>query len=202
MTADDTRSRRSRDRPMVSTLNKAQSLELSDKWRHILDVVNCTKSAEEVKLSRAYTCPIQSGAFEHRRSRFFGLYLNMRVDMLSEIEAVVDISDLENRKGTVKWKNVDSTDFEIIEAALTKLRDKIDRGKLQRGPRRMFLLAELFNTNFKKDSEGGMFGTKTYFNISSLNVDGAADLASKLNGVEWSAVPLLLGRDDKQRAIV
>jgi hypothetical protein len=60
-------------------------------WTTTLDVVNCAKYADDVIRNEAYVCPPKGNAFQHRRSRYFGLYRNKKVEMISEIDAVIDI---------------------------------------------------------------------------------------------------------------
>lgn len=53
-------------------------------------------------------------------------------------------------------------------------------------PTRVFLLGPRYATNFVKDSSGGMMTSKQYFDISSLTVADAEELAVRLRGQRWS----------------
>lgn len=158
-------------------------------WITTLDVVNCAQLGNEVIESGAYTCPIEGNAYQHKRSRFFGLYRNKQTEMVSEIEAVVDV-DLDNDKVEIKWKNVDSPDEEIQSKALERYEDRINRNVFEPGhPQRIFILGELFQTSFEKDSGGGMYQSKRYFDVSQLKANCARELANKLKNKKWSEVP-------------
>jgi len=58
-------------------------------------------------------------------------------------------------------------------------------------PVRVFVLGDLHDTDFKKPTPGGMFGAKKYFDIRSLQVEDAKDLADKLNGKSWGNFQLI-----------
>ena len=53
-------------------------------------------------------------------------------------------------------------------------------------PLRVFLLGEPHETDFRKDSKGGMVGSKQYFDIGELAPEDSRDLAEKLKGRSWS----------------
>jgi hypothetical protein len=53
-------------------------------------------------------------------------------------------------------------------------------------PHRIFLLSNLNSTDFVKDTKGGMFGSKRYFDVQDLNIGNATELAKKLYGKTWS----------------
>ena len=53
-------------------------------------------------------------------------------------------------------------------------------------PVRVFLLEKLIQTNFIKDSPGGMREHNLYLNVEKLKVNGAHELAQKLDGKKWS----------------
>jgi hypothetical protein len=52
----------------------------------------------------------------------------------------------------------------------------------------VFLLGDLFQTEFVKDSKGGMWVSKQYFDISSLKIRTAEELANALRGKNWSDI--------------
>jgi hypothetical protein len=53
-------------------------------------------------------------------------------------------------------------------------------------PIRVFLLENLYSTDYIKDSPGGMFGSKIYLSIENLEANNAEDLAKKLLGKKYS----------------
>ncbi len=148
-------------------------------WKYHLDVVNCRVSFDDVLQHQIYVCPATDGSYNHRRSLYFGMYRNKRVQQIAKIEAVVDLESEENF--SIKWKNIDKSDLELVEMARSR-RSQIDNSWY---PARVFILADLHPTDFVKASPGGMQSSKQYFDISHLNVIDAADLARKLMGKTW-----------------
>lgn len=154
--------------------------DLLPSWRERLDVVNCAGIPEDVTRGGVYMCPATGGAYSHDRCRFFGMYRNKRVELIAEIEAVVDV-DLE-AEATLLWKNVDKPKPECLAQA----RRTVQKLRPDEGVVRVFLLGELFATNFRKDSPGGMQASKRYFNIAAVQAKTASELARLLNGHQWS----------------
>jgi hypothetical protein len=120
-------------------------------------------------------CPAESGAYSHQRSKYFGMYRNKNVEKIALIEAVVDV--LDNNNAEVKWTNIEGSGHKFTEKAV----DKVNTLRHDY-PTRVFLLGELFDTSFKKDTSGGLQGSKVYFDITRLNPNNAEDLAKLLNG--------------------
>ncbi|MCT7990341.1 hypothetical protein [Laspinema olomoucense] len=149
-------------------------------WKYHLDVVNCRVSFDDVLQHQIYVCPATDGSYNHRRSLYFGMYRNKRVEQIGKIEAVVDLESEET--SSIKWKkNIDKPDLELVETARSR-RSQIDDSWY---PARVFILADLHPTDFVKASPGGMQSSKQYFDISHLNVIDAEDLARKLMGKTW-----------------
>lgn len=155
--------------------------DLLPSWRELLDVVNCAGLPEDITEGGVYMCPAEGGAYTHGRSRYFGMYRKKSVEIVSEIQAVVDV-DLEGDVATLKWKNVEGKDEDFKERAKSKV---IER-RPDEGPLRVFLLGPLFETAFRKDSPGGMQSSKRYFNIASSEAQNAEELAQRLSGRVWS----------------
>ncbi|MGB3491167.1 MAG: hypothetical protein WBA57_00455 [Elainellaceae cyanobacterium] len=153
-------------------------------WKYRLDVVNCAATFHNIENYKIYTCPVTGGAYQHRRSLYFGAYRNKTVEKISQIAAVVDLESedlLTEGNTSLIWKNIDRTDNELEKIAL-------DRYKEAGGthyPTRIFILGDLFPTNFKKTTSGGMFGNKIYFDIEKLQVNSAEELAKKLQDKSW-----------------
>jgi hypothetical protein len=167
-------------------------------WAATLDVVNCANHAADVTENGAYICPPQGGAYSHRRSCYFGLYENMEVNRISKFDAIVDLtpSDLSLPKDCeIVWNNLEEDDHRIFYTANEKLCEIIRKHQLPPNlRRRIFLLGHLFETSFRKDSDGGLYGTKIYFNVEEFRANDAQDLAQKLQNVVWSMVPLALNQ--------
>lgn len=148
-------------------------------WKYRLDVVNCRLSFDSVFKYRIYTCPAKDGQYSHRRSLYFGMYRNKRVEQVALIEAVIDIESEE--EFNLKWKNIEKSDYEFVKMARVRRNQYAESGY----PVRVFLLSEVYSTDFVKVSPGGMQVSKQYFDISKLKVIDAADLARKLKGKTW-----------------
>ena len=149
-------------------------------WKYRLDVVNCAKYFDLVAEHKIYTCPAQRGSYNHRRSLYFGTYRNKCVERISKIEALVDL--ISPSEANLAWKNDSREDSDLINIAVER-RQKTGESWY---PVRVFVLGDLHPTNFKKTTSGGMFGNKQYFDVRSLEVENAGDLANKLNGKSWN----------------
>lgn len=162
---------------------------LLSSWVDWLDVVNCTGTSEDVLQSNVYMCPTKGAAYSHDRCAFFGMYKDKRVARVAEILAVVDVES--SSLAAILWKNAPGECAVLrsraIEVALARRADDL--------PARVFLLGNLFETDFRKDSRGGMMGSKQYFNVARFRATTAQELASALSGKTWSE----FRSDDVQR---
>ena len=149
-------------------------------WQRWLDVVNCAGIPEDVIEGNVYMCPATGGSYNHGRCKYFGMYRNKRVERVATIEAVVDLDDPE--KATVKWRNGQGNNAEFVSRARAKLEER----RPGEYPTRVFLLGPLHETDFHKDSPGGMQSSKQYFDIEPLKAPDAATLAAALHGKTWS----------------
>jgi hypothetical protein len=153
---------------------------LLPRWKHRLDVVNCSGRPSEITAENVYICPAKSGAYNHSRARFFGMYRGKTVSRVAVIEAVVDLAG--NGGSGIRWKNVDTPEAELVARAVEK------RNRLRPGadPVRVFLLGPLYETDFKKPTKGGMQTSKRYFDVEKLGASDAAELAERLRGKSWA----------------
>lgn len=145
-------------------------------WKNLLDVINCVSTVHEIE-GGTYLCPAQGGAYQHLRSRFFGMYANKTVSKVAEIEAVVDVMAVDEQ--TIKWVNGD-LDREVAKERAVELLGQFRPGVM---PTRVFILGPLFETDFRKDTRGGMLGSKQYFTVKAGSTE---ELADQLNGKTWS----------------
>lgn len=155
--------------------------DLLPSWQRWLDVVNCAGIPEDVTEARAYLCPTKGGAYTHARCKYFGMYREKRVEVVAPIEAVVDV-DLEGGS-ELKWTNVEAPADSLVQRAIRTVQE---RRPSRDGATRVFLLGDLQETDFRKDSPGGMLGSKLYFDFTRLEPRDAKDLAEKLRGRMWS----------------
>jgi len=150
-------------------------------WERWLDVVNCATIPEDLLVHGVYMCPATGGPYTHGRCRYLGMYRNKRVERIAEIEAVVDVES--DDKATIKWRNAPGTTNQFVARAQEKARVRPEER-----PLRVFILGPLHETDFRKDSPGGMQSSKQYFPIASLNAKSAAELADALRGKAWSEI--------------
>jgi hypothetical protein len=152
-------------------------------WRRLLDVCNCAGKPDDVLVHNVYMCPAEGGAYRHSRCRYFGMYAHKRVSRVAEIEAVVDIQPGPDMEAELLWANVDMPAAELIQRAREKkstVRPHADY------PVRVFVLGPAAETDFRKDTSGGMMGSKQYFDVGPLPASGAESLARELGDLTWS----------------
>lgn len=158
--------------------------DLLPKWKYLLDVVNCSGTMHEIE-DFSYMCPDKGGAYSHRRAKFFGPYSQKKVSKIYEIDAVVSIGrDL--GEGVVKWKNRKIKNEELIKLAKSKIEKWDYRIRENEGiPIQVFLLKGGEETNFYKDSSGGMQQSKLYFWDIAKEITSSKQLANKLKDKKW-----------------
>lgn len=149
-------------------------------WKYRLDVVNCKQSFDSVVKNQLYTCPAKGGHYSHRRSLYFGTYRNKQVEKIAQIQAVVDLES--DSEAVLKWNNSSLSKEEVVDRTRVKRSSHEDSWY----PARAFLLGEVYHTDFRKDTSGGMYGSKQYFDIQHLKAETAKELAEKLAGETWS----------------
>ena len=157
------------------------------KWKYLLDIVSCKGTLNEVR-EGVYMCPNTGGAYSHRRAKYFGPYANKKVSEIWEIKAIVvvdkGISDLK-----IKWNNSNEKASELEIQAKEKIQNwdyRINENKSV--PLQVFLLGNRYETNFIKDSSGGMQQSKKYFWDIALDCDNSEKLANKLMNKNWSEI--------------
>lgn len=165
------------------------SIGVLPSWRCLLDVISCGKSMDEVE-NGAYMCPNTGGAYAHKRARFFCSYQNKQVTYIAEILAVVILGADDDTgelcvKG-IRWNNSSKTEKELSERALSQIKHSGEWRKeeaLSHGTQ-VFLLGDLHETAFRKETPGGMMGSKQYFYNIPKDIT-AQMLADQLKGQTW-----------------
>lgn len=152
-------------------------------WETRLDVVNCAGLPNDILVENVYMCPATGGAYNHAKCKYFGMYRRKRVERVALVEAVVDLED--DEKAKLKWHIAPGRDADFIQKARAKL-EQIRQTRPRQYPLRVFLLGPLHDTDFRKDTPRGMFGSKRYFDVAALNAGDAQELASRLRGKTWS----------------
>lgn len=154
------------------------------KWKYLLDVVSCSGTLEEIEQG-VYICPDTGGAYSHRRAKYFGPYSSKRVSDIFEISAIVVIEkNLGDAK--IKWRNNNIKNENLIEQAKQKLQNwqwRIDENKSV--PLQVFLLENRQETNFIKETSGGMLQSKKYFWDIAIDCKNSQELAEKLRNKNW-----------------
>lgn len=153
--------------------------DLLPTWKYRLDVVNCAVSEKDIKKYGVYVCPEAKGAYKHVRSKYFGIYGNKKVDTIAEINGVCTVDEFNNI--SVSWFNSETC---LKEDLINTVKNKSEAFPDFR-PIQVFALDNFREgINFEKDSPGGMFGSKKYFNIGAKikNID---ELAQQINNKSW-----------------
>lgn len=159
-------------------------------WKYMIDVCNCVRTIDMQDEHHVYICPASGGAYSHRRCRYFGAYKLKKARRLAEIAGVVDIEPEEDGSAEILWNNFPERyydDSSLIEEARRRrnaARPNIDWSA------RVFVLEDLQESNFKKDSSGGMQGSKQYFSLKDVgrvDVDSVTELNSVLDDHPWSS---------------
>lgn len=177
--------------------DKAKYIKFPYDPNSTLAVVNCSKSSEEIKALKLYSCSTSGIAYSFKRFKYFGLYNEKAVDTIFEVKAVVDVPSLDASKCQIYWKNGNTPDEVLIAEILTRLNDTdkkkqefIDfrKKQIEDFENRIFLLDEknIAETNFIKDSHGGLYGVKKYFNNIAIGKKNIKELGEFLNGKKWS----------------
>jgi len=156
-------------------------------WRYLLDVVNCSSTIHEVYDNNVYMCPDSGGMYNHHRALFFGGYKWKNVKYIHEIKALIVI-ERGGTEGFVKWNNFELDEKELIKEAKSKVElydyrvEENNEKNLQ-----IFLLQNPYEVNFRKTSDGGLYGSKKYFkNIAKkFNANNSLELGEKLKNETW-----------------
>lgn len=154
-------------------------------WKYRLDVVNCAISEDDITKYKVYICPEAKGAYKHVRSKFFGIYGSKKVDTIAEIKGVCKVDENENI--STSWFDSNMTTSEEL---VNIVKNKTDAFPDYR-PIQVFVLDNFKEgINFEKDSPGGMFGSKKYFNFELKESDkqkfDIEKLTSLIQNQKWS----------------
>ncbi len=165
--------------------------DLLPRWKYLLDVVNCGRSIEEFKQGY-YVCPESGAAYQHKRAKYLGGYYDKKVSHIAEVEAMVAIR-YENEKYVFeqKWANTKISEKNLQEKTIKGLELNEERIKeIKKGVGfQVFILKDVSECNFEKDSRGGMFASKIYFDLQKLEKESFSsvkELAELLSKKKWS----------------
>lgn len=152
-------------------------------WKTLLDIVNCGRSINVVENHKIYACPNSGGPYSHRRAKYFGAYNDKGVKLIAEIEAVVEFDGEESP--TIIWNNSTRKKNDLVEDAKTRF--NLSSGGNPKNSK-VFLLKDTEKVNFKKDTSGGMFGSKFYVFIKNKAIDKVSELKEVIDNKNWSDV--------------
>ena len=156
---------------------------LFDQSRYLMRIVPCGTSFDINKRYGIYFHPSDRGYTKHF---FVGIYANKAIQFLWEIDSVFDVSfDGETvQKTLVQGRNTDEYDTKLAGIILDARRVC---GYNIESRHRFFCGKELFHTDYKKVSPGGIQGARF---VNLLEVIGefqnAQEVAEKLRSKEWS----------------
>lgn len=157
---------------------------LLPRWEFRLDVVNCGATRHEVLNDLVYMCPDAGGQYNHQRSKYFGAYWDKAVNHIFLIDAVVSF-DVNFATSQIKWNNSNVAEKVLIQRAKTAIK-KYRSQEIARNAIQVFLLSDKRDVSFRKDTRGGLFGSKRYFMINgAIDIDRCVDL---VDGKCWSYI--------------
>ena len=119
----------------------------------------------------------------HYPARFIGNYVNKGVKYVGVVAACVHLR--KTGEDRVLWKYDDIDDAEAIRRAEEVRAITRRNGR----PCLVFLESQLTTTDFAYDLNGGLMGSRQYFDVSSLKVEDVKSLAQELCDVTWSTLP-------------
>lgn len=160
--------------------------KLLPKWKYILDVVNCAGTQDEIIDNNVYICPDLGGQYNHKRAQYFGLYKNKMVSRIYNIDAVV-IVEQNSEKTNIQWKREDVLDKTKLENIAKNKIDLLRREEIKTRNLKVFILSDGRDVSFEKDSSGGLYGSKIYFEFPNCQCINDVENEIKIKKV-WSAV--------------
>lgn len=170
--------------------NYLDKSNLLPSWKSRLDVISCGATYDEIEKGY-YSCPNIGKSYSHRRAKYFGAYLGKKVVCIAEIRAIIAVGYVEGiiQYKHMIYKNSEESDKKLQEEATNKINTTIDSRKeeMQKYDFKIFLLGEIHPTSFIKESKGGLYGSKTYFENIPKKISNAKELAEFLDRKEWGS---------------
>lgn len=159
--------------------------QLLPTWMYRLDVVNCALSLNNVLNESAYWCPATGGAFSHQRSKYFGTYSDKKVSNIFEIDAVVKVGINGTNCSCVYYNKINIL-RKVYIARAKQLIKKYAKSENKLKPMLVFILSNMRDVNFYKDTPGGMQSSKRYFHDIARSCKTINDLQQIINNQPWS----------------
>ena len=154
-------------------------------WKNRLDIVNCSKSIEDIKEKGYYACPLNGSNYNHKKSKIFMAYNNKQIEFIANIEAVINYDEdgKENCIYCMKEVNKKYQFGEIIEKEYRQNKDF-----------KFFILRDITPIKkCEKSSSNGMYGNKMY--IETKKECNIEDLQNIINDISWE------NREDLEKQI-
>ena len=168
----------------VGNKNKLKE-DLLQTWKYKLDVVNATRTYDEILKTSYYVCPNTGGTYKHQRCRYFAPYKNKQIDAIFEIE---DIFIFEKNRGVISsfygTSALTKTKNDINELITQNKSHSETADKYQMQVFKLKNRIEL-EKPFSKASTGGMYGSKIYFTFEKDECKDVETLAKTISGKTW-----------------
>ena len=151
-------------------------------WQNKLAVVNCAGSFDAVLGSRVYMSPHRGGNYKMQRAKYIGLYKDKTVSKVSLVIAKITFRRKKS-KGYIWWcvdENLDRDDLRRLA------RSQIDSRWEGEYPIQTYIMGEPYDTDFRKNTQRGMFSNNRIFDISDIEYQSVEDLAATLCVKVWS----------------
>lgn len=158
---------------------------LPDDWKTMRMVLVGT-TFEDNKEYNLYYHGLDRGYSPHK---YIGLYIDKSIKAIGEIEAII-AREIQNGKATIKV-----IQGQMPVDGMQRINEAIEIGaekhgyKIKDEPHIFFLVKKFYDTDFKKISPGGSFGSKRFDLCEILGVqslpDDVKDIAEKLKGKVW-----------------
>jgi hypothetical protein len=150
----------------------------------LMRILPCGPSFDINKKNKLYFAPADRGYTEHG---YLGIYANKSVRGIGKIKNIID-ADIRDGNIDIKKNNKNTTEEEIkrIVDAIKETKETLG-WNIETG-HKFFLMNEFYDTNFKKESKGGIMGAR-FFNLKDIigeekNIS-TEELAKRLRENSW-----------------
>lgn len=167
--------------------NSENLISIEDRLMRVLPVGNTLEHNFKYKLYYAPT----SRSY-NRRHKYLGLYTQKKIKGVGEIILIVDADYLKEAK-KLKCEVVEGAHDQLTEEVQNNILQAMIHGEKDFGYQiytghRFFIVSQFIETEFKKDSSGGLLGAR-YFDLTEYGLDKAELsielIAKKLNNQKW-----------------
>lgn len=154
-------------------------------WKNRLDIVNCSKSIEDIKEKGYYACPLNGSNYNHKKSKIFMAYNNKKIEFIANIEAVINY-DEDGKENCIYCMKEVNKKYQFGE-----ITEKEDR---QNKDLKFFILSDITPIKkCEKSSSNGMYGNKMY--IETKKECELEDVKKAIENISWE------NREDLEKQI-